>query len=40
MKPPRTWTLIFWIGVSKLTNCPTVVCWTPDEKSYQASCGK
>ncbi len=39
MKPPRTWTLIFWIGVSKSMNCPTVVTWTPDEKSYQTSCG-
>ncbi len=39
MKPPRTWTLIFWIGVSKLMNWPTVVSWTPDGKSYQVSCG-
>jgi hypothetical protein len=39
IKPPRTWTLIFWIGVSKSIYCPTVVSWTPVEKSYQTSCG-
>ncbi len=39
IKPPRTWTFIFSIGVFKSTNCPTVVSCTPDGYSYQASCG-